>query len=277
MTATTYSPDYILKRNNVQTLGQGTQTVMLAHGFGCDQNMWRFLTPFLEAEYKIVLFDYTGAGQSDVSHFDKERYSKLSGYAQDVIEICDALNLSDILFVGHSVSSIIGTLAANARPELFGQLVLVCPSPSFLNFEPDYHGGFEREDLEELLNLMDKNYIGWANYLAPLVMGAEAGEEFTQELSDSFCSTDPTYLKPFAQATFLSDHRSDLGKTEHPVLIQQSANDTLASVEVGQYMAAKIPTSKIDIIEASGHCLHMTNPDSVYNSITSFLAELEPA
>lgn len=277
MTVLKESSEYIIKRNNVRIIGRGSRPLVLAHGFGCDQNMWRFLTPLLESDYRIILFDYTGSGKSDVSNYDKERYSKLQGYAEDVVEICDALGVSEVVFVGHSVSSIIGTLAANERPDLFAQLVHVCPSPSFMNFEPDYRGGFEREDLEELLNLMDKNYIGWANYLAPLVMGADTDSEFTKELSDSFCSTDPTYLRPFAQATFLSDHRSDLGNTKHPVLILQSANDTLASVEVGQYMTIKIPASKIDVIDAAGHCLHMTNPNAVYDSISRFLAELEVA
>ena len=275
MTVSNDSHGYIVQRNNVQIIGRGSRPLVLAHGFGCDQNMWRFLTPLLESDYRIILFDYTGSGKSDVSHYDRERYSKLQGYAQDVIEICESIGVSDVVFVGHSVSSIIGILAANERPDLFAQLVLVCPSPSFMNFEPDYRGGFEREDLEELLNLMDKNYIGWANYLAPLVMGTEANQELTKELSDSFCSTDPTYLKPFARATFLSDHRSDLGKTKHPTLILQSANDTLASIEVGQYMAGKITTSQIDVIEASGHCLHMTNPNSVYESMSRFIADLE--
>ncbi len=275
MTVSKHSSEAILKRNNVHIIGHGSRPLVLAHGFGCDQKMWRFLTPLLESDYRIILFDYTGSGKSDVSNYDKARYSKLQGYAEDVIEICDALAVSDVVFVGHSVSSIIGILAANNRPDLFAQLVLVCPSPSFMNFEPEYRGGFEREDLEELLSLMDKNYIGWANYLAPLVIGTQPNEEFTKELSDSFCSTDPNYLKPFARATFLSDHRADLSKTKHRTLILQSERDTLASVEVGHYMATQIPSSKIDVIDATGHCLHMTDPNSVYDSMSRFIAETE--
>lgn len=261
----------VQERNNVRITGNGETTLMLAHGFGCDQNMWRFMLPFLETNYKVVLFDYVGCGQSDVSGFDKNRYQTLDGYAQDVIEICDELKLQNIVFIGHSVSSIIGMLAAFKSPTIFSKIVMVCPSPCFLNHSPDYFGGFEKDDLEELINLMDKNYIGWANYLAPLVIGQSNSTELIKELEESFCSTDPNYAKPFAMATFFSDDRESLTKLHLPTLILQSSDDNLASVEVGQYMHKKIPNSTLEITDSKGHCLHITEPDAVFQSIEKFL------
>lgn len=261
----------ILSRNHVHVSGKGERNIVLAHGFGCDQNMWRFLVPDLEKRFRVVVFDYVGSGNSSVLAYDKNRYQDLEGYAQDVIEICDTLDLKEVIFVGHSVSSIIGTIASVQRPDLFSKLVMVCPSPCFLNLGEDYSGGFNKEDLEELINLMDKNFIGWANYLAPLVMGQSHSEELINELSGSFCSTDPQYAKPFAKATFFSDHRSILSDAPHPCLIIQSTHDSLAAVEIGEYMAEEIPNSKFDLIEGIGHCLHMTEPKKVLDSIHTFL------
>lgn len=258
-------------RNNVNVIGQGEKTIMLAHGFGCDQQMWRFLTPMLEKNYKVILFDYVGCGKSDLSSYDKTRYSTLKGYAHDVIEVCEALSLENVIFIGHSVSSIIGMRAAILSPSLFSHLVMVCPSPCFLNFPPEYFGGFEKEDLVELINLMDKNYIGWANYLAPLVMGENNDSEYIKELENSFCSTDPKYAKPFAEATFLSDDRAALLQLTVPSLILQSSNDNLASQEIGCYMQSQISNSKLNIIDAHGHCLHMTKPEAVYNALLRFI------
>jgi sigma-B regulation protein RsbQ len=200
----TLAKDDIIKRNNVKVIGDGNKTLMLAHGFGCDQNMWRFLIPLLQDNYQVILFDYTGSGASDLEYFDSQRYLSLEGYARDVLEIINALALTDIIFVGHSVSCNIGLIAANQFPDKFSKIIMVCPSPCFLNDEPEYLGGFEQDDLEELINLMDKNYIGWANHLAPLVMGAGHPVELVEELTSSFCSTDLCYLKPFAKATFLA-------------------------------------------------------------------------
>ena len=261
----------VRQRNNVKVLGSGETTLMLAHGFGCDQNMWRFMLPSLESNYKVVLFDYVGCGQSDVSAFDKKRYQTLDGYAQDVIEICEELKLQNIVFIGHSVSSIIGMLAVLQSPTIFSKIVMVCPSPCFLNFPPDYFGGFEKNDLEELLNLMDKNYIGWATYLAPLVMGQSNSSGLIKELEESFCSTDPNYAKPFAKATFFSDDRETLTKLHLPTMILQSSDDNLASVDVGKYMHKKIPNSVLKVLDSQGHCLHMTAPDIVLKAIKKFL------
>jgi sigma-B regulation protein RsbQ len=263
----------IQERNNVKIIGDGDTTLMLAHGFGCDQNMWRFIQPLLTPNYKLVLFDYVGCGQSDPAAFNKQRYQSLNGYAQDVIEICDELSLKDIVFIGHSVSSIIGMLASIKSPALFRKIVMICPSPCFLNFPPHYFGGFDKDDLEELIDLMDKNYIGWANYLAPLVMGQTNKPELINELSESFCSTDPNYAKPFAKATFFSDDRERLQKLTLPTLILQSKQDNLASVEIGEYMHEKMPNSTLEVIDSHGHCLHMTDPETVFHLINTFLDE----
>ena len=260
----------VLVRNNVKVIGQGNKTLFLAHGFGCDQNMWRFLTPKLAKYFTIVLFDYVGSGASDISQYDKKRYSRLEGYADDIIEICQALDLSEAIFVGHSVSSIIGAIAASKKPKLFSKLIMVCPSPCFLNFPPEYLGGFEKEDLLELLSLMDKNYIGWADYLAPLVMGSNNSNDLIGELTGSFCSTDPLIAKNFAEATFLSDYRYILKDIKQPSLIFQSENDALAAISVGEYIHNQIANSTLDVIEADGHCLHMTHPDEIVDLIIDY-------
>lgn len=260
----------VLTRNNVKIIGNGSKTLFLAHGFGCDQNMWRFLTPELEKHFTIILFDYVGSGASDISQYSKKRYSQLEGYAEDVIEICEALQLSDVIFIGHSVSSIIGAIASIQKPALFSKLIMVCPSPCFLNFPPEYMGGFEKEDLQELLNLMDKNYIGWANYLAPLVMGTTNSDDLIGELSGSFCSTDPLIAKNFAEATFLSDYRYLLKDIKQPSLILQSENDALAATSVGEFIANEITDSELKVIAADGHCLHMTHPEAIMNFIIEY-------
>lgn len=260
----------VLVRNNVKLIGKGDKTLFLAHGFGCDQNMWRFLTPKLAKHFTIVLFDYVGSGESDISQYDKKRYSKLEGYADDIIEICQALNLSEAILVGHSVSSIIGAIATSQKPKLFSKLIMVCPSPCFLNFPPEYLGGFEKEDLLELLSLMDKNYIGWADYLAPLVVGSTNSEDLIGELSGSFCSTDPLIAKNFAKATFLSDYRYILKDITQPSLIFQSEHDALAAIPVGEYINNQIANSKLEIIQADGHCLHMTHPDEIIDLIIEY-------
>lgn len=262
----------ILKRNNIHITGEGEKTVLLAHGFGCDQNMWRFMKSDLEKQFKVVLFDYVGSGQSDLASFSKERYATLDGYAKDIEEILIALDLNDVSIIGHSVSSIIAGIASTRVGVRISDITMICPSPCFLNLPPDYNGGFDRDDLEELINLMDKNYIGWANYLAPLVMGAGHSSELIGELSDSFCSTDPIVAKTFAKATFFSDYRLLLKNIITPALIFQSAKDSLASPEVGNYMADNIMNSKLELIGAEGHCLHMTDPDLIIPSLIKFIA-----
>ena len=258
-----------LVRNNVTVTGSGDRTLLLAHGFGCDQTMWRFLTPHLRDRYRIVAFDYVGCGRSDPKAFSSSRYADLDGYAQDIIDVCDALELSDITLVGHSVSAMTGLMAAISAPARIGKLVMVCPSPYFLNDPPDYFGGFERADLEELIGLMDQNYIGWANQLAPLVMGAD-GLSLVDELAHSFCSTDPVFAKAFARATFFSDCRGLLAKAKQPTLVLQSSNDSLAAVSVGQFVQARMQRARLEIVEASGHCLHMTHAEAIAPGIERF-------
>lgn len=258
--------------NNVKVL-QGDGNVMLyAHGFGCNQSMWDRVTPAFK-NHTQVLFDYVGSGQSDMAAFDADKYASLNGYAQDVLDVCDALGLTQgVTFVGHSVSCCIGILASIARPELFAKLVLVSPNPCFVNHAPDYIGGFESEDFEELSTLMDQNFLGWAGYLAPVVSGQGESGATTTELSDSFCSTDPKTAKIFARATFFSDNRADLAKVKTPCLILQNRSDTLAPVSVGEYMHAQMPGSTLQLLDVQGHSAHMSDPALVIAAMQAYLA-----
>lgn len=261
----------IIKRNNVKVSGNGVQPMLFAHGFGCDQNMWRFITPAFENDYKIVLFDYVGSGKSDISAYNPERYSDLNGYAQDLLDVCEALNLTDIIFVGHSVSCIIGLLAAVKQPARFNKMIFVGPSARYINEAPDYVGGFERSDIEELLETMEKNYIGWANFLAPAIMKNADKPELSQELTESFCSTDPVIARQFAKTTFLSDNRKDLQKLSVPSLLLQCSEDLIAPLEVGKYLAENIPNSTLKIMRATGHCPHMSAPEETIQLMKEYL------
>jgi sigma-B regulation protein RsbQ len=260
----------ILKRNNVTVSGRGTRPMMFAHGFGCDQQMWRFITPAFEEDFQIILFDYVGAGKSDLHAYNQERYSSLHGYAQDVLEICKALDLSDVIFVGHSVSAMIGVLAAIEKQSYFSQLIMVGPSPCYINKE-GYTGGFELQDIEGLLETMEKNYIGWANFLAPQIMKNEDKPELAQELTESFCSTDPVIARQFAKATFLSDNRDDLGKLKTPSLILQCSDDLIAPLEVGTFLHERLANSTLRVMKAKGHCPHMSNPGETISLIENYL------
>ncbi|MFC3852895.1 alpha/beta fold hydrolase [Salinispirillum marinum] len=261
----------IAERNNVHWIGEGDRVLMLAHGFGCDQNVWRFMAPAFTASYKVLLFDYVGSGHSQLSAFSVDRYSRLEGYAQDVLDICNVYNLQDVSFLGHSVSGVVGLLAALEQPDRFRDLVMLGPSPCYLNLPPDYQGGFAREDLEQLMDLMDKNYIGWADYFAPLAMGHDASKELTGELSGSFCSTDPLVAKTFAKATFFSDYRHILPQTRHPTLLLQGQSDALANPSVGEYMHQQMPGSQLVTLDTEGHCFHMSYPEKVSAEVLSFL------
>lgn len=263
--------EHIVARNNVTISGSGEQTLILAHGFGCDQNMWQYLIPGLADRYRLVLFDYVGSGRSDASHFSESQYGQLEGYARDVNDICEALDLDQVHFVGHSVSCTIGMIASFNAPERFASQIMVCPSPCFMNVPPDYYGGFERADLEELIVLMDRNYLGWASFLAPMVMGRESSKMMVGELKDSFCSTDPLVAKTFARATFFSDYRHLLPDVRIPTLLLQSQTDSLANPEVGQYMHERMPQSTLKVLPTEGHCIHMTHPDLVSREITAWL------
>lgn len=262
----------ILLRNNVNVSGRGEQPLMFAHGFGCDQNMWRFVAPAFAADYKIVLFDYVGAGKSDLAAYSAERYGDLGGYARDVLEIADALELKDVIFVGHSVSSMIGVLAAIQRPELFKNLIQVVPSPCYIN-QPadDYVGGFERADIEGLLDMMDKNYMGWASFLAPVIMKNAERPELGRELEESFCSTDPEIARRFAEATFYADNRADLSRLETPSLIIQVTDDAVAPVSVGEFLHRNLAESTLHLMDATGHCPHMSHPRETIEIIKNYL------
>lgn len=261
----------VAARNNVKIFGSGTQPMLFAHGFGCDQNMWRFITPAFANDYKIILFDYVGAGRSDVSAYNAERYSSLQGYARDVLEICEELQLTKIIFVGHSVSSMIGLLAALEEPKYFSRLIMVGPSPSYINDE-NYTGGFERKDIEGLLETMEKNYIGWANFLAPNIMGNKDRPQLAEELTESFCSTDPVIAREFARATFFSDNRDDLKKNKIPSLILQCSDDIIAPIEVGEYLSKNLRNSTLRIMKATGHCPHMSEPEETIRLIKEYLS-----
>ncbi|MCE2917459.1 MAG: alpha/beta fold hydrolase [Rubrivivax sp.] len=262
----------INRRNNTRMLGSQGPVLLFAHGFGCNQKMWDAVTPAFEDSHRQILFDYVGSGQSDLAAFDPQRYGSLSGYAQDVLDVCDAYGLtSGVTFVGHSVSCSVGLLASIARPELFERLVLVGPSPCFLNDPPHYNGGFEREDLEGLLSLMDQNYIGWAQYLAPVVAGADGAGRTAGELSDSFCSTEPGIARVFARATVFADNRADLAHVTRPCLILQHRNDALAPLHVGEYLHAHLRGSTLRVLPVVGHCSHMTHPQLVVDAMRPFV------
>lgn len=259
----------VLQRNNVKILAGSGPTLVYAHGFGCSQDMWADVVPALAGECQQVLFDYVGSGQSDLSAYDPVRYRELDGYAQDLIDVCDAVGLQrDVVLVAHSVSCSIGMLAAIRRPELFRQLVLVGPNPCFVN-APPYVGGFERDDLQELLELMDRNFMGWASFLAPVVGGASV--PVGQRLQQSFCSTDPVVARQFAEATFFADHRADLPRVPTPCLILQHAQDVLAPLEVGRYLQAHLPRAELRVLDVVGHCAHMSHPQLVVDAIRSVL------
>jgi sigma-B regulation protein RsbQ len=268
----TPDPKDIRARNNVKLTGRGEQPMLFAHGFGCDQNMWRFMTPAFEDDYRVIVFDYVGSGRSDLRAYHPERYANLNGYAQDVLDICEALDLRDVIFVGHSVSAIVGVLAALKVPQRFADLVLIGPSPCYIDHLPDYRGGFARSDIEELIQSMRQNYIGWANHLAPAIMKNGDQPELTRELTDSFCSTDPEIARRFAEATFYSDNRADLPKLRVPSLILQCTDDIIAPAEVGDYMRHHTPQSTFHQLQATGHCPHMSAPQETITAVKSYLA-----
>ena len=260
----------VTRRFNIKISGRGTTPMLFAHGFGCDQNMWRFVAPAFEADYKVILFDQIGAGGSDFNAYDPAKYATLDGYADDVLEICSALDLDGVVFVGHSVSAMIGVLAAIREPERFANLVLVGPSPRYINDE-DYVGGFSEPQISELLEFLDSNHMGWSEAMAPVIMGNPDRPELGQELTNSFCRTDPEIAKRFAKATFLSDNRDDLARLQTPALVLQCSEDVIAPVEVGRYVHEHLPNSKLAILDATGHCPNLSAPDETIAAIKAYL------
>jgi sigma-B regulation protein RsbQ len=261
-----------VRRNNVVLRGMPDgQPMVLAHGFGCDQNMWRYVWPAFANEFRIVLFDHVGVGGSDVRAYDRQRYSSLQGYAADVLDICRELELSDVVFVGHSVSAMIGVLAAIAEPELFARLVLVGPSPRYID-DGDYVGGFAREDIEGLLRSLESNYLGWSSAMAPVIMGNPDRPELGEELTNSFCRADPEIAAQFAAVTFLSDNRADLARVSTPSLVLQCSEDAIAPQAVGEYVQRHLPGSQLVQLQAVGHCPNLSAPEETIAAIRAFLA-----
>ena len=260
----------VVQRNNVTVVGEGTRPMVFAHGYGCDQHMWRLITPAFADTHRLVLFDHVGSGRSDLGAYDRARYSSLQGYADDVLEICEELGLERPVFVGHSVSAMIGVLAAIKQPERFDSLVLIGPSPRYIN-DGDYVGGFTRRDIDELLEFQDSNYLGWASSLGPAIMGNPDRPELAAELTNSFCRTDPDIAKQFAAVTFLSDNRADLPKVTTRSLLLQCRQDVIAPLAVGEYVHRHLADSRLVVIDATGHCPHLSAPDETIAAMKSFL------
>ncbi|MFF5426317.1 MULTISPECIES: alpha/beta fold hydrolase [unclassified Streptomyces] len=264
----------IARRNNVTVTGNPRgRTVVLAHGFGCDQNMWRLTVPALARDHRVVLFDYVGCGRSEPSAFTEDRYASLDGYARDVVEVCEELDLRDAVLVGHSVSAMVGVLAADAAPERIGALVMVAPSPRYIDDE-GYRGGFSAEDIDELLASLEANYLGWSATMAPVIMGNPERPELGAELTNSFCATDPDIARVFARTTFLSDSRDDLRTVRVPTLVLECTEDVIAPREVGAFVHRAIPGSTLITLRATGHCPQLSAPEATNEAVLDFLASL---
>lgn len=261
----------ILKRNNVQVTGQGEKILLFGHGFGCDHRVWNNTIKEFEGDYRVVTFDYVGSGNSDKTAYSKERYSTLDGYKQDLLEVCDALELKEMIFVGHSVSAMIGMLASIERPELMEKMVMIGPSPYYMN-QPGYNGGFEQTDIDELLDMMETNYKEWAKYLAPVVMQNEERPQLAEEFEQLLCSNDPMIARQFAEVTFTSDLRDKLDKVTVPTLILQPKFDAIAPPEVGRYVHDHIAGSQMIVMEAVGHNPHLSDSAETAKYIKAYLA-----
>jgi sigma-B regulation protein RsbQ len=263
----------VLSRNNVRVSGDGPATMVFAHGFGCDQHMWRLVAPDFEDRYRVVTFDLVGSGQSDLTAYDRSKYAKLQGYADDVLDIVQACARGPVVFVGHSVSAMIGMLADIHAPGTFAAQIMVGPSPCYIN-DGDYVGGFDRSDIDGLLETLDSNYLGWSSNMAPAIMGAPDQPELSVELTNSFCRTDPEIAKHFARVTFLSDNRADLPRLRTPALILQCTDDLIAPQCVGEYMQRTLPNATLRLIENTGHCPHLSAPSASRDAIEEFLRAL---
>ena len=259
-----------IARNNVQVAGSGDRWMLFAHGFGCDQAMWRHVAPDFEDEFQVVTLDYVGAGGSDKSAYDPQKYATLDGYAADIVEVAEALGIKDGIFVGHSVSAMIGALASLKAPSLFSDLVMVGPSPRYTN-DGDYFGGFEDEDISDLLSSLEANPMAWSEAMAPAIMGVPQRPELGQELTESFCRLDPQIAVDFARATFMSDNRDDLPKIRARTLVLQCQQDIIASEKVGMFVRDKVPGATLTMLEATGHCPNLSAPNEVIASIRAFL------
>jgi len=265
-----------LEKHAVRVTGEpDAPAIVFAHGFGCSQDMWRLVAPAFEADHQVILFDHIGSGNSDSRAYDPDRHATLDGYARDVVELLGALDVDHTTFVGHSVSAMIGVLADGIAPDLIDDLVLLCPSPRYLDDDP-YRGGFSRQDMEELLSLIDENYVAWAGAMAPVIMGNPDRPGLADELQASFCRTDPDLARRFARATFLADNRRDLARVTARTLVVQASDDVIASPEVGRYVVSNISGAILDVLAVSGHCPNLSDPELTVESIRRFL-ESRPA
>lgn len=261
-------------RHNLKVSGSGPLTMVFAHGFGCDQNMWRFMRPVFAQRYRTVTYDLIGSGSSDLSAYDRDRYASLQGHADDLLDVIGEAADSPVVFVGHSVSAVIGMLAGITAPELFASHVMVGPSPCYIN-DGDYVGGFSRGDIDSLLETLEGNYLGWSSTMAPVIMGAPDRPELGEELTNSFCRTDPELAAHFARVTFLSDNRAEVPLLTAPTLILQSSEDLIAPLDVGRYMHRSLPDATLSIIDNVGHCPHLSAPSACIQAIDEFLGRVE--
>ncbi|MDQ2734533.1 MAG: alpha/beta hydrolase [Pseudomonadota bacterium] len=263
----------VRERNNVQVTGSGPTTLLFAHGFGCDQSMWRFLAPSFAQGFTVVTFDLVGSGKSDLDAYDYEKYGTLQGYADDILEVIDYVGAENVIYVGHSVSAMTGMLAGIKAPERIAAHVMIAPSPCYVN-DADYVGGFTRADIDSLLETMESNYLGWSSNMAPAIMGAAGQPELAVELTNSFCRTDPDIARHFARVTFLSDNRQDVAKLVAPTLIVQCHDDMIAPRSVGEYLARTLPKGTLRLIENVGHCPHLSAPGPCVDSMREFFGTL---
>ena len=263
----------VLERNNVQVIGSGEKTLVFGHGFGCDQTMWRYITHAFKQDYRIVLFDYVGSGNSDLSFYDFQKYASLNGYVEDLYEVLTFLELKEVIFIGHSISSMIGMLTAIKYPELFHKMIMIGPSPRYLNDSDGYYGGFDEPDILELLEMMEMNFVGWATSMAPKVADKEESPLVVKEVETSFQSNDPAVSRQFAEVTFFSDHRGELSDLDIPVLIIQCSEDSIVPIEVGEYLHRHLKHSNLQILEVKGHYPHLSHPEETAQLIYDFLLD----
>ncbi|GAC1406026.1 MAG: alpha/beta hydrolase [Mycobacterium sp.] len=262
----------VIGRHNINIVGaEGGPTIMLVHGFGCDQNLWRLVVPQLAPQFRLVLIDLVGSGASDPQAWDTAKYSALAGHAADILDIVDELDLRDVTFVGHSVAAIIGVLATLSDAHRFAKLVLLTPSPCYID-DGEYRGGFSKADIDDLLESLEQNYLGWSRAMAPVIMGDPDRPELIEELAETFCRADPDHARVFARATFLSDNRADLPRVALPTLVIECAQDAIAPREVGAYVHAHIPDSRLVTLDAIGHCPHVSAPAATASAIAAFAA-----
>lgn len=263
----------IIKRNHVQIIGEGPKTIVFAHGFGCEQGMWQYITPAFEKDYRLVLFDYVGAGHSDITAYDPIKYSQLEGYSQDVLDIIEALELEQVIFVGHSVSSMIGLLASIQKPAYFEKLIMIGPSPCYLNTEDGYYGGFDESDIHDLLEMMEMNFSGWASYMAPMAMEQSKDTKIVRELEHTFVSNDPRIARQFAEVTFFSDCRDLLPLSDVDTLILQCTHDSIVPREVGSFLNEYLKKSTLRVLDAKGHYPHISQPEKTIAALKEYLEQ----